>query len=71
MRRLSNKAKFGIVGGAFLLVAIAILLALAITLKWNIAGFFTHPIVIVCYFLIGIAAISIASILILKKIKGR
>lgn len=71
MRKLTNKAKFAIVGGAFLLLAIIILIALAIALHWNIAGFFTHPIVIVCYFLIGIGAVSIAAVLILKKIKGR
>ena len=69
-KKLSNGVKFAIVGILFLLLAGAIMLTLALCLHWNVAGFFTHPVVIICYALIGIGLTYIVAYYVRKKIKG-
>lgn len=68
--KLSNKAKFAIVGAGFLAVAGITMLILAIALHWDIIGGLTHPIAIVMYAIVGVAATLGISHIVAKKIKG-
>lgn len=68
--KLSNKAKFAIVGIGFLAVAGITMLILAIALHWDIIGGLTHPIAIVMYAIVGVAATLGISHIVAKKIKG-
>lgn len=68
--KLSNKAKFAIVGAGFLAIAGITMLILAIALKWDIIGGLTHPIAIVMYAIVGVAATLWISHIVAKKIKG-
>lgn len=71
MRRLSNKAKFAIVGASLLLLAGIIWLTLALCLHWDIAGALTSTVAIIIYVVIGLLGITVGAYFICKKIKGR
>ena len=68
--RLTNKAKFAIVGFSFLALAGITMLILAICLKWDIVGGLTSPVAIVCYAFIGVLIFSVGAYLIKRKISG-
>lgn len=70
MRRLSNKAKFTLVGVGFLMIAIIIFIVLAIILHWDIGAFFVHPITIIVAVILVCVGVTIAAYLINKKIRG-